>query len=214
MDTCWCPIRIPSASFCNSIFQRRTRVPSLPPPSAAMSGRLAPGYTGCPIDCHQPRMLSTAKTAVPRSTSETAFPTSGHAALFRTRLERRDNRNPVRSYRYDLGSPYLPRQVSRELPSEPRRECNPCCLECQGEAGKAEMLSRFVLPHRMGPANLHRSRAFRASTAGADSGRPTSVVRPPAHLQKVRGDDVRSPPLPTPAGSQRLPIRTSFSASK
>src|SRR5215203_1268797 len=62
----WIMMSMPSsvARPCNSRFHSRTREPLLPPPSAVITSRLAPGSRTWPISCHQRRIVCTAKAAV------------------------------------------------------------------------------------------------------------------------------------------------------
>src|ERR1035441_2210398 len=55
---------VSSASFCNSSFHHRTPQPLLPPLSAVIKSRRAPGYVSRPIMFHHSRMLSTANADV------------------------------------------------------------------------------------------------------------------------------------------------------
>src|SRR4051794_23923265 len=55
---------VSSADRGSSTFQRRTREPLLPPPSAVISSRSARGEFALPIASHQRRTLATAKAAV------------------------------------------------------------------------------------------------------------------------------------------------------
>src|SRR3979411_1918203 len=66
---------ISSASACNSTFNKRTRYPLLPPPSALIISRVASGWRCFPIVRHHRRIALTAKLAVSWSVPMLTQPT-------------------------------------------------------------------------------------------------------------------------------------------